>query len=281
MVTMMNTRFGSVSSHSMCPQCSNSVDEQGESIHCDRCGSWVHQTCTKIPIEALAYMESEGVFWFCQDCSKTMKKILKTKVTTEMEFKQEINNRLNEINAAVSELKAKSDTKILKPEKTLTENKYKSSFDNTSNEIRISGVKEFQGPTGEKAKFSDIVKFEQNETESILSYLGDDDYGITNIRRLGKYDSKSPRPRSLLISFNTPWTVRKILARANALRQYNLDNGTNIFISKSLNKDDQLKEKQCLSKRWQLITDEQYEKDKFKIINLKLFYDGKEIDTSK
>ena len=63
--------------------------------------------------------------------------------------------------------------------------------------------------------------------------LGDDDYGITNIRRLGKYDSKSSRPRSLLISFNTPWTVRKILARANALCQYNLDNGTTIDVLKN------------------------------------------------
>ena len=99
----------------MCPQCSNSVDEQEESIQGDRFGSWVHQTCTKIPNEALAYMENESVFWFCPDCFKTMKNILKTKVTTEMEFKQDINNRLNEINAVVSELKAKSDTKTLKP----------------------------------------------------------------------------------------------------------------------------------------------------------------------
>ena len=107
-----------------------------------------------------------------------MKNLLKTKVTIEMEFKQDINKRLNEINA-----------------------------------------------------------------------------------------------RSLLISFNTPWTVRKILARTNTLRQYTSENGTNIFISKYLNKDEQLNEKQCLSQRWQLITDEQYEKDNFKINNLKLFYD--------
>ena len=195
----------------MCPQCSISVDKQEESIHCDRCGSSVHQTSTKIPKEALIYMENEGVFWFCPDCFKTSKKILKTKVTTEMEFKQDISNRLNEINAVDSELKTKSRSKTLKlkPEKKLSENNNKSIFDNNSNERRISGVKEFECSTGGKDKFSDIVKFEQNQTESILNYLGDDDYGITNIRRLGKYDSKSSRPRCFPISFNTPFTVRK------------------------------------------------------------------------
>ena len=211
-----------------------------------------------------------------------MTKILKTKVMTEVEFKQDINNHLNEINAVVSELKAKSNTDTLKPkpEKTLSENNNKSTFDNTSNEIRFSGVKEYKCSTSEKANFYDTVKFEQNQTESILNYLGDDDYEITNIRRLGKYDSRRSRPRSFLISFNTPGTVRKILTRANAFRQYKMDNGTNIFFSRSLNKDDLLEEKQCLGKRWQLITDEQYEKDKIKFINLKLFYDGNEIDTS-
>ena len=65
-----------------------------------------------------------------------MRKILKTKVMTEMELKQDINNHLNEINAVVSELKAKSDTDTLKPkpEKTLSENNNKSIFDNTSKE---------------------------------------------------------------------------------------------------------------------------------------------------
>ena len=67
---MMNTRSDSVGSNLMCPQCSDSVDEQRESIHCDRCGSWVHQTCTKIPKEALAYMKNEVVVWFCPDCPK-------------------------------------------------------------------------------------------------------------------------------------------------------------------------------------------------------------------
>ena len=36
-----------------CPHCSSPVDETKNSIGCDKCGCWVHNTCKEIPTEAL------------------------------------------------------------------------------------------------------------------------------------------------------------------------------------------------------------------------------------
>ena len=49
------TRRKSTSSGSdlTCPQCSSTVDEIKISIECDKCGCWVHHTCTKFSTEAL------------------------------------------------------------------------------------------------------------------------------------------------------------------------------------------------------------------------------------
>ena len=163
---MVNTRSESTSD-GMCPRCSIAVDETTDSILCKRCGCSVHQTCTRLPKEALAYMESEGVFWFCQECSKTMKKILKTKVTNEMEFKQDIRSRLDEISTAVSEMKAKSNAKTLEHEKMVVDIPAlpaKEYIDNTSYELRVSGVIEFTAKPNEKPKYAYIVNHEQRQT---------------------------------------------------------------------------------------------------------------------
>ena len=76
MGNMTRTKSTSSGSDLTCPHCSPTVDETTNSIGCDKCGCWVHHTCTKIPTEALTYMSTEGVFWFCNDCTKAVKKLV-------------------------------------------------------------------------------------------------------------------------------------------------------------------------------------------------------------
>ena len=90
MGNMPRTKSTSSGSDSTCPHCSSTVDETSISNGCNNCGCWVHHTCTKIPTEALTYMSSEGVLWFCNDYTKAVKKLVRLNTTTEMEFKEDI-----------------------------------------------------------------------------------------------------------------------------------------------------------------------------------------------
>ena len=42
------------------------------------------------------------------------------------------------------------------------------------------------------------------------------------------------------------WAVRKLLANTQKMKYYNQDRGKKIFVSKSLTKEEQIKEKECL-----------------------------------
>ena len=279
MGNMTRTKSTSSGSDLTCPHCSSTVDETTNSIGCDKCGCWVHHTCTKIPTEALTYMSTEGVFWFCNDCTKAVKKLVRLKTTTEMEFKEDINNSLQEIKSTLSDLKAKSTYSIIPPQLKLPNvNTESSPKIDTSLEIKISGIPEFSSQPN--SKYSDIMQHEIKETQRIIDFLGENENTVSNIRRLGKFTKSSSKPRSLLVTFNNSWTVRKLLANAHKIKYYNQDKGTTIFVSKSLTKEEQIKEKECLIKRYKLINEEGYLRNKFRIFNQKLYYDGTEIEVS-
>ena len=122
------------------------------------------------------------------------------------------------------------------------------------------------------------MQHEIKETQRIIDFLGENENTVSNIRRLGKFTKSSSKPRSLLVTFNNSWTVRKLIANAHKIKYFNQDNGTKIFVSKSLAKEEQIKEKECLIKRYKLINEEGYLRNKFRIFNPKLFYDGTEIE---
>ena len=133
-------------------------------------------------------------------------------------------------------------------------------------EITISGVSEFTNPDSSiKPKSDDIVTHEIRNVAYILNCLDEDDSCVTNFRRLEKFNAGNNKPRSLLVKFNNPWVVRKILARTYRLKRHNEENNTNIFVNRSLSKEEQQKRKDCLTKRWKLISEENYDKTEFKI----------------
>ena len=53
-------------------------------------------------------------------------------------------------------------------------------------------------------------------------------------------------------------SVKKLLASAHQIRQFNRETNTNVFISRSLDKKEQLKKRQILTKRYKLITEQNY-----------------------
>ena len=81
---------------------------------------------------------------------------------------------------------------------------------------------------------------------------------MTNIRRNGNCDDPNGKARSILVSFSNSWTVKKLLARAHRIRQFNGETNTNVFISRSLDKKEQQKKRQILTKRYKLITEQNY-----------------------
>ena len=214
----------------------------------------------------------------CNECTKAVKKLVRLKTTTEMELTENINNSLQEIKSTLSDLKAKSTTPVIPPQPNLLNvNSESSPKIDTSLEIKISGIPEFSSQPN--SKYSDIMQHEIKETQRIIDFLGENENKVSNIRRLGKFTKSSSKPRSLLVTFNNSWTVRKLIANAHKIKYINQDNGTKTMEqSKSLTKEEQIKEKECLIKRYKLINEEGYLRNKFRIFNQKLFYDGTEIE---
>ena len=71
-----------------------------------------------------------------------------------------------------------------------------------------------------------------------------------------------------------------MLANAQKIKYYKKDKGTKIFVSKFVTKEEQIKEKECLIKRFKLINEEGYLCNKFRIFNQKLCYDGTAFEVS-
>ena len=81
------TKIGS-SGYSTCPHCSQTVAEADVSIKCDKCGCWAHIQLYQNPPKALTYKTTDGVFWFCNECTKSVRKIAKMKSYTDTELRE-------------------------------------------------------------------------------------------------------------------------------------------------------------------------------------------------
>ena len=64
------------------------------------------------------------------------------------------------------------------------------------------------------------------------------------------------------------------------MKNYNQNRGIKISVSKSLTKEEQIKEKECLIKGYKLINEDGYLRNKFRIFIQKLLYTGTEIEVS-
>ena len=85
------------------------------------------------------------------------------------------------------------------------------------------------------------MQHEIRETQRIIDFHGEDEKSVSNIRRLVKFTKSSVNSRSLLVTFNNSWTVRKLIASAHKTKYFNQDISIKIFVSKSLTKEEQIK----------------------------------------
>ena len=109
-------------------------------------------------------------------------------------------------------------------------------------EITVSGVPEYVNPNmNTKPESGEVVMYEHENVSEIVKNLGEDESSITNIRRLGKIILANHKPRFLLVTFNNPWVVRKKHSRTYRSTKHNETNKTDIFVTRSLSKQDQQK----------------------------------------
>ena len=278
-MTSMMIRRGRIISNSTlsCPSCSNAVEETDDSIKCDKCDSWFHHSCTKLPNGALAILEADGCFWFCSACTKSVKKVLSVD-------KLEIAKDIEEIKASINEIKAKSIPSISNDptvNSRTNDNITHYPKQQQSLEIKIAGIDEYHSKEqNEKVGPLQTVEHDKTEVEKVFNHLCEDLSCVSDVRRLGKWKPDKNRPRPLLLSLTNPWTARKILSRAHTMNEYNKANNCRIYVGKSLTKDEQELEKKCLSMRWKLINEKYYSRDSLKIRNLKLFHNNVEVNIS-
>ena len=82
----------------------------------------------------------------------------------------------------------------------------------------------------------------------------------------------------MLVTLSNPWAVRKVLSKAPMLKSFKPDNTNKVFMSKSLTKEEQQKEKECLQKRWGLISEKGITRREITIRNFEVYVNGKKID---
>ena len=114
--------------------------------------------------------------------------------------------------------------------------------------------------------------------KEVFDVLGEVKPDITNIRRLGKSTMANNGPITMLISSSNPWAVKKVLSKTPMLKNYKSDKANIVFLSKSLTKEEQQKEKVCLQKRWELISEKNVPRKETFIRNFEVYVNGKDID---
>ena len=94
------------------------------------------------------------------------------------------------------------------------------------------------------------LRSKSDNVKAILEFL-EESPKIENIRRLGKPNPHSTRPRTMLVTLKSIWDVQKILAKSKTLRIFE---AWRVFLSPSLNAKDQDLERRILKKRWEFST---------------------------
>ena len=123
-------------------------------------------------------------------------------------------------------------------------------------ELRFSGIPEFNSST-KSANRKDVFEHDEKLLKEITKILGVDGYEFSSFRRIGQFKPENPRPRLILVKFSQEYSVDKILSRTTRLKDNNPiynDRNYSVFISKSLNPEEQKHEQKLLKKRREILT---------------------------
>lgn len=142
---------------------------------------------------------------------------------------------------------------------------------NINKSFRVQGIPEDLS----KSKSENLVPTSET-IEEVLNICGVQPRPvIAEMKRLGKFDEKRNKPRTVMVSLNNEHEVRMILATAKTKRKDLADR--NIYILPALTPEDAKKENMILKKRRELINSG-VPKEKLSIRSLELYNDGDKID---
>ena len=132
-------------------------------------------------------------------------------------------------------------------------------------EVIIKGVVEEQGI------FHSSFEADNSKLHIVFNHRDGTTLKIDSDRTLGKSKDDMSRTRLLFVLFTSEWDARKCLSKSYKVKNYH----ERVFISKSLNKDDQAA-KRKLQKRYEMINTDRIPRKEIKIKGLKHFRNGTE-----
>ena len=251
-------------STSKCRSCKRVVKDDDESgIACDNCSGWFHGSCAGLSKDDVSAMgRISGCLWICTSCRNDDVFQSEAKLTS-LSATKEIKISVNSIQNSLIEIKKS----VLEPLKVATK-AHPSGDSTTSREILISGLVE------QKGDFHSSFEADDSKLQEVFQHIGEPTLSIEATRRLGRPQRDSNRPRPLLIRFTSEWDARKCLSKGYKLKTYNAP----VYISKSLNKEEQATRRKLLEKRYQMINVEKVPKEELRIRGLKLLRNGAEVN---
>ena len=127
----------------------------------------------------------------------------------------------------------------------------KSSSD-ISQQLRFRSMPEISMIIDSKIDKSNIFEHDEKMISDTMKFLGANAEEISSFRRLGKFNATNKRPRQILVKFRNVITADRLFARATMLKNYErniIGNKYSVFLSKSLNNEEQERERKLLKKR--------------------------------
>ena len=219
------------------------VSDDDKLVICDRCDEWICLPCTGLSVAQYEAIDV-NLTWYCPDCKIPATQAVKTDKSIEekcksyfetfkVEFREEIDTKLNEIRKDISELKvnqSKLNDSEDKVKKTVAESLKKQEDENSEREKRkknnliLFNVSEAQ--TNIK---DDRIMHDKSVFRDICDIICEEPFDINNITdacRLGKKpsDVADPKPRPLVIKLKDQSLKKPILRNANKLRTHDDSN---------------------------------------------------------
>ena len=241
-----------------CGKCDVEVVDGDSALACEQCLRYFHGVCLGVNNAVVTAMGNlPGCYWFCEECDGPQR--ARVDLLKETEKLSKMVSHLNTLVAKIPplEIPKTPDSSTAKIMNVMTDD-YKC-------QVRISGIEETPENTASKQMIKDQVQIEE-----VLEKI-DCSFPIKGVRRMGRY--YPGRKRKVLITFQSPWEARLVIAKAI---ENNLFQEHKVLITPGLSKEDALREKTLLQKRYDMIQNGTDSKT-LKIRKLKLYQNGKEV----
>ena len=212
------------------------ISNDDQLVLCDRCDEWICLPCSGLSITQYEAIDA-NLTWYCPECKLPATQAVKTDKSIEekcksyfdifkVEFREEIDSKLNEIRKDISELKTnqsnihETDDKL---KKAVAESMKKQEDEISEREKRKSNLILFNVSEAQTNIKDERIIYDKTIFKEICDTICDEPLNINNIsdaRRLGKKspDATDSKPRPLIIKLKDQSLKIPILRNANKLR---------------------------------------------------------------